>query len=195
MNHFVLGGGKQSEAVDGGQAFVGAMLRMVKNDVRIALCHFATMEDQWEEASQVTAKFISEHVGKIGVAYKTMNINNFVEISSWADVIYLTDGNSYLLKDTLLGFKDVSPIWQGKTIVGTSAGADVLCHKYVYLPEKRIGQGLGWVSCDLFTHYRSDYPGWAAQDWIAFEEQFAADPASKFSVLCLPEGDFAEFVT
>ena len=194
MKHIILGGGKQETATDGGQAWVDAVLRKSGNEARIGLCHFALLEDQWQQATVECTDFVQRLAYNKHVAFQTITLDTFAQVSAWANIIYLTPGNPYLLKDTLLGFNDISPIWNDKTIAGLSAGTDVLCHKYVSLDEKRIGQGLGWVSCDVLTHWRAEYPGWDAHDWDLFEQQFS-DAQSDYSVLCLREGEFAEFVT
>lgn len=195
MKYFVLGGGKQEKAPDGGQAWVDAILRHVHENARIAFCNFASLEAEWETITKGYSDFMGRYLKGKKAEFQTMTIANFVQASTWANVVYLTGGNPFLLKDTLLGFGDVKPFWEDKTVVGSSAGAMVMCHKYVYLQEKQIGQGLGWVSCDLLAHYRSDFAGWKPEDWQLFEDQFSNDPASQQSVLCLPEGSFIELLS
>lgn len=189
MKRLILMGGRPWLARDGGYEFVNTLLRDHKLKVKLALCIFAQPESDWAETEKINTETITKFANGTKVDVKVMTPDNFVELSKWSDVVYMPGGNSKTLKKRLQPF-NIKKMWDGKTIAGSSAGAHVLCMRSVYLQDRTIIKGLGWVRASVLVHWRSDdFAGFTPTDWDWAEETLAAP---ELPLICLPESKFVE---
>ncbi len=193
MKHLVLGGGYQMKAADGGEHWVRTMLQRADGHARIAFCLFARDEHEWIRVLQEQQDAIKRYAGSTKVEFQTMTPDSLAEVSDWANVIYITGGGlPARLKTMLAKHGDILKLWNGKTICGSSAGADVLCQRYMHLQSKTVEQGLGWVNANLIPHWRApDWPDWTEKDWDAAVQKMAEVPG-RTPLLCMREGSFIE---
>lgn len=187
MRHLILGGGKQWDGSDEGAAWIRAVTKG-RQDIKAAFCHFARPESEWNDASSSTIQFITKFAATHDT--QTLTHQNFKEVSAWAEVIWVTGGDPELLMEQLKKHENPENLWQGKTIAGTSAGADMMCKDYVYLQSREVGQGFGWLDMNVLVHWRSGFADWQPEEWADYEERLTEDR----QLLCLGEGEFAEFV-
>lgn len=187
MRHLILGGGKQWDGGDGGAAWIQAVTKG-RNDIKAAFCHFARPESEWKDAESRTMQFI-EKFSTLHDNTQMLTHENFDTVSAWADAIWVTGGNPSLLQEQLLKHGSSESLWQDKTIAGTSAGADMMCKDYVYLQSREVGSGFGWLDMNVLVHWRSDFADWQPNEWSQYEEKLSRDR----QLLCLAEGEFAEF--
>lgn len=185
-------GGRPWECDDGGKRFTRVLFRYFPNEVKLAFCIFAQPESDWTETEDRNIEMFNSFMGSRTIAYKTMTAENFAEVSSWADVIYIPGGNPKTLHDLLIKCGDISKLWNKKVIAGSSAGADLFCTNYVYLQDKTFGKGLDWVKATCVPHWRDKFRDYTSKDWDWAESE-ALRKFPELPVLCIPEGEFVEF--
>lgn len=125
------------------------------------------------------------------ITYQTMTAENFVKVSAWADIIYLPGGDPFQLIEKIKTSGNIAMLWDGKTIAGSSVGADLFCKGFVYLQEKSFGHGLGWVPATCIPHWLDNFNGYTQKDWD-WAEQESLKQFPDLPVLCIPEGEFVE---
>ncbi len=193
MKHLILGGGYLNKAADGGNRWVETLLARTDKEARIAFCLFSRDEHEWVHVLQQQQTIIKQFAGKTRLEFQTMTPSTISKVSEWANVIYITGGDfPARLKSVLQSHGGILELWDDKTICGSSAGANVMCKRYMHLQNKQVEEGLGWVNARLIPHWRApDWPGWTDADWSWAVEQLV-DKAGGSPLLCLPEGDFLE---
>lgn len=192
MKRLILLGGRPWLATDGGERFASVLFRYFPQDVKIAFCIFAQPESEWEETRTWNTNMFKQFKGERKIDYQTMTAENFAEVSAWANIIYVAGGNPFQLLDKLKSCGDISKLWDGKVIAGSSAGADLFCEGFTFLQDKTFGRGLGWVKASCIPHWRSDdFEGYASKDWDEIEVESLRQLPDR-PVLCIPEGDFVE---
>lgn len=192
MRRLILLGGRPWLAKDEGEQFVNTLFRHAPQDVKLAFCIFAQPESEWEETRIWNVNLFKRFKGERKVDYQTLTPENFAEASAWADIIYVPGGDPFQLLDTLKACGDIAKLWDGKVIVGSSAGADLFCEGFTFLQNKTFGHGLGWVKASCIPHWQSEtFEGYTPKDWDEVEaESLRQQPG--LPVLCIPEGDFVE---
>lgn len=189
MKQCILMGGRPWVAADGGKRQVEVMLRSFRQQANLAFCLFAQDERDWAQTQRANIAMIEKFKGRTKVEYQTMTVEKFAGASAWADIIYIVGGSPPQLKAALQGQDRLAKAWDGKIIVGSSAGMDVLCAHFSYLQTGQILDGLGWIKASCIPHWRDDGEDEQAQSWAQAElvRRFPELP-----VLCVAEGDFCE---
>ena len=87
-------------------------------------------------------------------------MDDFTEKIAGSDVVYINGGMKGHLKDTLLslGLDRFRQMIDGKTLVGISAGANILSKYYFSMVVDGIREGTGFLNIKLLTHYSEDEP-------------------------------------
>lgn len=185
-------GGHQWEARDKGKYFSQALLRYYRDTANIAFCMFAQPKNEWQRIMSGNMAMIQGFCEGKTINFKLLNEDNFTEVSQWADIVYIPGGDPFLLKKKLEEVENIANIWDKKVIAGSSAGAFVLCEQFVYLQERRFGQGFGWIGVSCIAHWRDEFEDYAQKDWD-WAEQESLKRFPSLPVLTVPEGEFVEF--
>ena len=192
MKRLILMGGRPWLAEDGGRRFSDTILRYFPKEVKLAFCIFAQPESDWDETKKWNTSMFNKFNSERDITYQTMTPENFESVSAWADVIYLPGGSSFALIEKMKSVGDISRLWDGKVIAGSSAGADLFCTGFIALSDRKFGMGLGWVRAVCIPHWRAkNFEGYTEQDWD-WAEQESLRQQPDLPVLCLPESDFVE---
>ena len=192
MKRLILMGGRPWECDDGGKRFTQVLFRYFPKQVKLAFCIFAQPEADWQETEAWNTKMFDSFKAGREITFQTMTADNFSEVSSWANIIYIPGGDPYQLKEKLEACGDVPGLWDGKVIAGSSAGADILCTQYTYLQNKTFGSGYGWVPATCIPHWRDNFNDYTTDGWDWAEKE-ALKRYPELPVLCIPEGEFVEF--
>jgi peptidase E len=187
MTKFILVGGYPHKATDGGRAFCDEVLKGFKKPLRLLDCLFARPQDNWEKAFLQDKEFFTSNI--IGeVEIKLANPVTFDEQVRWADAIYMRGGITNDLIDTLHGYPNLKNELDGKTLAGSSAGADAIATHHYNLDLQSVGSGLGLLPIKMIPHWRSDYAG-GKIDWDKAYAELKAY-GDDLPILTLAEGQF-----
>jgi len=185
----ILSGGKPTES----DAWVRALLSHADGEARIALCTFAGEDEAMQRAmADGITEVIRQAAGEVQTSFQTLTADNFAEVSAWANVVVLSGGSAAKLKRELEPHGDLMQLWDGKTISGSSAGADIMCRRYVYLQDKTFADGFGWVSANIIPHWQAqNWKGWNPEDWEWAAGELAGESGG-VPLLTVREGEFVE---
>ncbi len=134
-------------------------------DTNFLICLFARPAEQWNELFKQNSDFFRKICKIDKINFVLAEKTSFNRQIKEADAIYFVGGDSVLLNDAL---SEIGNDWRdginNKTIIGSSAGTDMIS-KYNYdLQFGRCGDGLGLAPVKTFVHYGAkDYEpviGW-----------------------------------
>jgi len=194
MTKYILVGGYIGKSFNSGEAFYKETLAGFKSPVKVLDCLFARPKEVWEKTFAEDLGLFQRHVPDASVDFKLARVEAFPSQVAWADVVYFRGGVSGQLKESLQ--KDLS--WlknlSGKTIAGSSAGADVLSRYFYNLDTLKAQDGLGLLPIKFIPHYRSDYNA-PNIDWDKAEAELKAYKEDLPFVPFVPlrEGEFNVF--
>jgi peptidase E len=190
MTKYVLAGGYVRKAPDGGKAFVEELVKDFPEPVKVLDCVFARLKDRWSGVFEEDRQFFSEMTDR-KFEMRLATLGDFVAEVAWADVVYFRGGFSHRLVELLNERSDWKTHIEGKTLAGTSAGADALGTYYYGLDTKEVREGTGLLPVKVISHFKSDYHGWEF-DWDKAEAELKAYKED-LPLALLAEGEFKVF--
>lgn len=156
----VLHGGNSSKKSDKNDRFFQEIIRPIGEDTVSVLCvYFTRPERRWEDSyaeDQSIFRALGIETGRdIETKMATYDMDGLLEDIAEADVIFINGGFKGHLKDTLLtiGVDNFRQMVQDKTLVGISAGANVLGKYYYSQAIEGIREGVGLLDAKVLTHY------------------------------------------
>lgn len=186
---FVLAGGVITKKNDG-RDFLEEATKDFSGPVRILDCLFARKEKDWEKLFEEDKEFYKERIEKKFVL-ELAKPEEFAEQVKRNDVIIIRGGSTDLLLEILKRNLSWVEFIDGKTIAGTSAGADAFVKYYSNLDGKGVGEGLGFLKIKVIVHWKSDY-GFGKINWGECLKELE-DFGEKLPVYKLAEGEFEVF--
>jgi len=155
----ILHGGNADNGSEKNSQFFTEILNGVdKHEVRVLCVYFARPEGRWEESYATDESAFKVHgieAGKdVETILATYDMDELIKEITKADVIFINGGYKGHLKSTLLsiGIEKFKEIVQGKTLVGISAGANILSKYYFSMASGGIREGIGLLKIKLLTH-------------------------------------------
>lgn len=155
MTKYILHGGFTSEDNESNRAFYKEFLQDVPDGGTVLLVHFAAREAD-------TLEKYREHVKRMEGQSKGRNFNflaatpeKFIEQIKQSDAICLYGGSTSKLMNILRAYQDLKPLFEGKTVAGSSAGAYALARFGPSHHEEKVREGLGIVPARVVCHYES----------------------------------------
>ena len=153
MTKYILHGGKTSEPYESNQNFFREIAAGLAEPIKVLIVQFAREEEKWPE------QFEWEK-GKFGFLKKRIeftpadpDLEVFRAQVARADAVFLIGGDTQLLYEKLKNIENISELFRGKTIAGSSAGANVLAKYYYSNDYLRPEDGLGILPIKAFVHY------------------------------------------
>lgn len=155
MTKYILIWGHISKAPDGGKSFCEEMIKGIKNKpIKILDCMFASPENSWSEDIKKSHIFFSKHLNDFEL--ELADISSFTEQVRYSDIIFLR----WWYVSSLLEILSKNKAWikalDGKVLVGTSAGADVIAKYYYVLKTLRTGDGLWLLPIKFIPHRKTE---------------------------------------
>ena len=187
---YILVGGYPQKGPNEGKDFAEELVKGFGESVNILVCLFARTRDVWDDAYNQDVEAFQRHLPEKKLEIAMADPEKFLEQLRRADVLYLRGGNStQLLIDALRGYQGLEGMLHGKTVAGSSAGADAISQYYYGLdtPDE-IKEGLGLLPVKVVVHYRSDYNA-PSIDWDRVDG-LMANTHPEFPTLNLAEGQF-----
>lgn len=159
----LLHGGNSNKKSDKNDQFFRAIIEGVDKKLYRVLCvYFARPEGRWEDSyaeDQSIFRALGIETGiDIETKLATYDMDELVQDIADCDVLFINGGFKGHLKDTLLaiGVDNFRQMIQGKTLVGISAGANILSKYYYSQGADDIREGVGLLDIKLLTHYTPD---------------------------------------
>mgnify|MGYP001565045257 CR=1 FL=1 len=157
MTRYILVGGYPDKATDKGKAFCEEIIKDFKEPVRILDCIFARPRETWEEVFADDKEFFEKHLPNNKFEIQLADPEKFIRQVKWADAIYFRGGRTTPLMELLNKSKGWDGELDGKTLAGTSAGANMIAKYYYGLDSLELCNGLGLLPIKVIVHWRSDY--------------------------------------
>ena len=188
MTKFILLGGYLAKAQDGGRSFAQELVKGHGDSPRILQCLFARPSDTWQETFEKECVALGAYVPEKTPDFRLANPATFSEQISYANIIYVRGGNDRTLVEGLRQSIDWMHKLDGKTLAGSSAGADAIATYYYNLDSGSVESGLGLLPIKVIPHWRSEYGGGSINWDHAYAElkSFGDD----LPILTLAEGQF-----
>jgi peptidase E len=181
---FILAGGVITKKNDG-KDFLEEFVKDFIEPVRILDVLFSRPRKTWEKVFEEDKVFYKERLNKDFIL-ELAEPEKFVEQVKNSDAIFLRGGNTEKLLEFLRQDLSWIDFLEGKTLAGTSAGAEAIA-KYDYDIEKLdIRRGLNLVPLKVIVHFKSES---YKVDWEKAAEQLE-DFGEKLPVHKLEEGEF-----
>lgn len=108
-------------------------------------------EEYYQNFCDILQKFTNENV-----QFKKADEETFISQARQADIIFFQGGNTNMLLEKLRKYSDLPDTFEGKTIVGSSAGAYALSTLGASHHEAHTREGLGILPLRVVCHYESD---------------------------------------
>ncbi len=182
---YILVGGYIQKAEDGGKAFCEELVKSVdKKPIKILGCMFARPREVWKETLEKDKKFFNKYIKNFEL--ELAQIENFTEQVKNSDVIFIRGGHT----DPLINILNKNQNWikelEGKTLAGTSAGANVIAKYFYGLNSHVVKEGFGLTSVKVIVHWKSEE---YILDWDKSLEDLR-NYKEKLPVYALKEGEF-----
>ncbi len=195
MTVFILAGGNDRHT---DSEFGDRLARLVKEFVErpvILSCFLSCPEVIQHQRWLEYADWFREKFGDVEILEGLQD--NFYDQAERADVIYLHGGKTSELIANLPDFERSREAFDGKIVIGSSAGANYLSSFGVSLAQDlTVIQGSGILRQPVMIHYRArefDDKIFSAEDWTKAEAKLV-DVSDGSNILCIPEGQFAVVV-
>jgi peptidase E len=188
MAKYILVGGYPYKAKDGGKLICSEAIDGLSEPVNILVCLFARQQNQWDQLFEENKQFFIKNLPNTKIVFTLANEKNFINQIINSNLLYFSGGDTTELMNRL----DKNPEWvkklNGKNVIGSSAGADILSTYNYDLEFSKCSNGYGLVPVKTFVHYKSkDYippNGWDA----AFKE--LKNYKRSLPILTLREGEY-----
>jgi cyanophycinase-like exopeptidase len=168
-----------------GKDFLNELVRGFKEPVRILDVLFSVPEKTWGKTFEEDRIFYRERLNK-NFILELAQPEKFAEQVKNSDAVMLRGGSTKKLLEALRQDLSWLKFLDGKTIGGTSAGADAISKYYYDIDNSSVEEGFGLAPLKVIVHFKSEnYKiGWkkAAKQLESHKE--------KLPVHKLKEGEF-----
>lgn len=194
MTKYILNSGGGKNFPEKEKAFSNEILKGFDGEVKILYCLFAQPREHWEtkfEGYQENFKKMADSNFKL--IFDLALPDKFEEQVAKSDVILIQGGDDELVQYRLSKF-DLPNIFDGKIVVGSSAGSDALVSSFWTCDWRKCMDGLGILSIKFNPHFRSETFGAddprGPIDWDKAYEELKNYGDKTLPIHALEEGDF-----
>ncbi|MGD9276043.1 MAG: Type 1 glutamine amidotransferase-like domain-containing protein [Candidatus Pacearchaeota archaeon] len=134
------------------------LARQTPDKGKILFMFFAIDKEKWEPSLEHNKNSFqkTKTTKKFNLEIANPKTEKLIEQINSTDTIYICGGNDDWLKKPLEKINNLEKLLKGKTIMGCSAGANILS-KYFYRNSKqRVENGLGIIPIKVFCHYNKN---------------------------------------
>lgn len=188
MTKFILVGGYPYKANDGGKAMCTEAISGFSEPINVLICLFARPSERWDELFKENKLFFDKNLPNTELDFALADENNLINQIEKTDLLYFSGGDTTELTN---GLKK-SPEWfkklDGRNVMGSSAGTDILSTYNYDLELSKCSNGFGLVPVKTIVHYKAkEYTppiGWKA----AYKN--LKDYKEDLPILALREGNY-----
>lgn len=153
---FILHGGESSRNTQANKSFFTHIVDHVhKNKLDILCVYFARPKHRWEESFEEDRAIFHELCSSksLNITMADLEIQVLRRQIQKSDIVFINGGLHGCLKETLNTLGNFPTLIRGKTVVGISAGANILSKYYWSSVAQDIREGLGILPIKLICHY------------------------------------------
>ncbi len=156
MIKYILHGGHSTAKNENNKRFFQKIAGSVNNGSTILLNYFAHDKSRWQKKSEDDILNIKKQSHNKSIKFKISSLKKFSKQLDKANLLYIRGGETDLLLGRLKKYSNLKELFEGKTIVGSSAGAYALS-KYFYRNSlKEVSEGLGILNVKVFCYYAEE---------------------------------------
>lgn len=155
ITKYILSGGYEGSAADGGKAFCEEIVKGLRERVKIFICLYGVPRRDWDEAFKRRENFFKQHLGERVECYYELEHEQGAIETDEADVVFIEDGDWNLLHYWFNHYSEVISLFYEKVVVGSGIAANYLS-VCTYDPDWRFSAGsTGIVQARVLAHYQS----------------------------------------
>ena len=188
MTKYILVGGYPRKAKDGGKSLAEEMIKGFNEPIKFLICYFARPRLYWAAMMIEDRLFFGNHLKGKKIEFQIAKLEKFTDQIKSANIIYIRGGRTDKLIKLLNQCKGWKNELDGKTLVGSSAGAISMATYSYNLDRLELENGLGLLPIKVLVHYLSNYNA-PNIDWTKAEKELA-EYKENLEMLKLPEGVF-----
>jgi peptidase E len=181
---FILHGGLTSIASQNNALFFKTITSKLEDGDKVLFVGFARDDEKIQDVYERDKKSLLEQTDRSIIVVNATH-ENFTEQVKSSAVVYITGGDTRKLLKEVKQHPDFLKLIDGKTIAGSSAGANVFSSLYYSTALKTVCEGLGILPFLLVCHYGNKEMG---ADERAVSE--LKQHNSAFEVITLAEQEF-----
>lgn len=151
---FILHGGASSRRTIENEKFFNEIVSSADNEILNVLCiYFARPEHRWDESF-----YEDKYAFELVETTKTLTVEmaTYVDFANQlqnSDLIFINGGFKGHLKETIENIDNFRELISGKTVVGVSAGANILSTYYYSQGIDDIREGSAVLPIKVFCHF------------------------------------------
>lgn len=185
MTTYILAGGNDRTSASYGER-LASVLGQLRAGSRLLSCFFSQDPvDRHERFVEFKGWF--DHAFGPTIVVEEAQEENFFDQLKVADILYLHGGETLRLIDALPDFDMFKKAIEGKTIVGSSAGANYLSNVFYSPNARKIRNGSGAAGVATIVHYGAT-DKMSLEEWAVVVQDVKKIAQSR--VFLLPEGEF-----
>jgi peptidase E len=174
--YLLHGGNPGTDHTSNDKFFQGMVTDVEKEEIVILLCYFSRDKESWESLTDNDINNFTRNNPKSKFEFHTAeeDLDTFKEQIDLADIVYFRGGNTDLLLRRISPLADqLTELFSGKVIAGSSAGVDFLAENYNGISIPGVHQGLGILPLDVVVHSdnREDVPKKSLENMRKFSEE------------------------
>ncbi len=158
MTKYILHGGYTRTDNDLNRSFYEEIVRDVSDGATILLCYFASRDTDITRKFGQDSQIFSKWAHGKNLIFLLADESNFMEQLKKADVLYIPGGSTPKLLGILKNYLELKENLDGKTVVGSSAGAYAIGRYSAFHDDESDGEireGLGLLPLRVVCHYKS----------------------------------------
>lgn len=158
MTKYILHGGYTRTDNELNRTFYEEITRDVPDEGMLLLCYFASREEDNSNRFKEDKERLSGQSQGKNFTFLMANEKDFVEQLKHAHALYIPGGSTPKLLRILKKYDDFKKKLNGKTVVGSSAGAYAIGRYSVFHDDESGGQireGFGLLPLRVVCHYES----------------------------------------
>jgi len=161
MTSYVLHGGNTSHTSLDNDRFFSLFTSLVnKPTVRILLCYFARLPEDWEKKSQTDIQIIQRLSAKQTEFTIAQSAEHLLQQLPVHDVLFVAGGYAEYIEPLLPELQSLRDTIANKIYIGSSMGAFIAASQYVLSPDAAdthtVHSGLGLLPINTLCHWNAE---------------------------------------
>jgi hypothetical protein len=167
----------------------------VNGSLKVLSCFFSQAEKYWQINFDGFVPFFKSAFGE-SCQHELATKARFIDQLKTSDVVYLHGGHISLIEEVMSEYDNLESHFNGKIVIGSSAGANFLSSSYWSPRYRKAEQGSNIVPLNIMVHFGSQFFNQGTDnitDWTEDFKKFSDYLGKEQSVTKIEEGKFVVF--